>query len=157
MNSYLRQQAEVLRAMSRETVDLGMAERLRKLAAPGRIPRPTAFLGRIRAAFWAVLGPESRFRPTTWAATGLPGAMGGPRARSGARPLCPSARITRQRPSLGLGRPFPGRVKPGGGLLGFEPAPGPFEPRDFPDNPTRRGPGGGSVAGSRLFGRVYVP
>jgi hypothetical protein len=33
MNSYLRQQAEVLRAMSRETVDLGMAERLRKLAA----------------------------------------------------------------------------------------------------------------------------
>ena len=33
MNSYLRQQAEVLLAMSRQTIDLGMAGRLRKLAA----------------------------------------------------------------------------------------------------------------------------
>jgi hypothetical protein len=33
MNSYLRQQAELLLAMSRETVDLGMARRLRNLAA----------------------------------------------------------------------------------------------------------------------------
>ena len=33
MNNYLRQQAEVLLAMSRETIDLGMAGRLRKLAA----------------------------------------------------------------------------------------------------------------------------
>jgi hypothetical protein len=33
MNSYLRQQAEVLLGMSRQTIDLGMAGRLRKLAA----------------------------------------------------------------------------------------------------------------------------
>ena len=33
MNSYLRQQAEVLLALSRQTIDLGMAGRLRKLAA----------------------------------------------------------------------------------------------------------------------------
>ena len=33
VNNYLRQQAEQLLAMSRETVDLGMAGRLRKLAA----------------------------------------------------------------------------------------------------------------------------
>jgi hypothetical protein len=33
MYSYLREQAEVLCAMSRETIDLGMARRLRILAA----------------------------------------------------------------------------------------------------------------------------
>jgi hypothetical protein len=33
MNSYLQRQAAVLLAMSRDTIDLGMAGRLRKLAA----------------------------------------------------------------------------------------------------------------------------
>ncbi len=36
MSSYLRQQAEVLLALSRQTIDLGVAGRLRKLAADFR-------------------------------------------------------------------------------------------------------------------------